>query len=256
MNRRWLTGLFVFGLVGVWFSFPLTFGLAAVGTYLIAAAASRKEWATAARFAAMSAVWAASFAACYKVSHTVLTKERFIWDWWNFAFLPIPPRSIADLERDFWHVINVLNSPAGVLTPLGVVPSAFLAAGVFAAGCIPLARRWAGGLFLLVAPLIFALAASGLHQYPFHGRLLLFLVPSLHLVIGEGAAALGRPGGRWLTCALGAFLLWQPAADTCWHFAIDRQSHSRFDSHGDLLPDLLDYFEDIERKSQAPRPVP
>ena len=66
---------------------------------------------------------------------------RFIWDWWDFAFLPIPPRSLADLERIFWHVLNIFNSPAWVVTPLGVLGSAFVALGLYSIG----RYRWAGG---------------------------------------------------------------------------------------------------------------
>ena len=51
-----------------------------------------------AAFVAISVVWALSFAICYKVSHRILSKGRFIWDWWDFAFLPLPPHSIAELQ--------------------------------------------------------------------------------------------------------------------------------------------------------------
>ena len=83
----------------------------------------------------MGLLWAVSFAACYFVSHRILSKERFIWNWWDFAFLPIPPRSFADLSRDFWQVLNIFNSPAWVVTPLGVLASAFLALGLYLIGC-------------------------------------------------------------------------------------------------------------------------
>ena len=62
-----------------------------------------------------------SFAPCYVVSHRILSKERFIWDWWDFAFLPIPPRSLDDWNRDFWQILNAFDSPADLLTPLGVL---------------------------------------------------------------------------------------------------------------------------------------
>ena len=195
----------------------------------------------------MSLVWAVSFAICYLVSHRILSKDRFIWDWWDFAFLPFPPRSFADLKRDFWQVLNVFNSPAWVLTPLGVLASAFLAMGLFLLGGLSLGRRWRGGLYLLLAPLLFTLVASALHQYPFHGRLLLFLGP-------HGPSAGRRRGGRPdvvaaardSTFVLGAFLLFQPASDVLWHQLIMARIHDAYDSHGDLSPDLLDYLEKLE----------
>jgi hypothetical protein len=42
-----------------------------------------------------------------------------------------------------------------------------------------------------VLPAVFALLASGLHKYPFSGRLLLFLVPLMLLGVARGAGMLG-----------------------------------------------------------------
>jgi hypothetical protein len=241
-----------FGALGVWFSFPLAFVLAGIGTYLIAASASRRRWKESLRYGVISVVWAASFAACVKVSYAILSKRDFIWDWWDFAFLRLPPRSLADLDQDFWQVLNVLNSPADVVTPLGVLPSAFFALGLFLAGAFALARRWPAALWLTVAPLCFGIAASSLHQYPFHGRLLLYLVPSIHLLVAEGAAVLARRGGSLLLVAVAGFLLYQPAVDVAWHHLIAKRDRGGFDSHGDLRPDLLDYLELRARKARQP----
>ena len=40
----------------------------------------------------------------------------------------------------------------------------------------------------MILPVLFALVASGFHKYSFDGRLLLFLLPALYLLIAEGAA--------------------------------------------------------------------
>jgi Dolichyl-phosphate-mannose-protein mannosyltransferase len=253
LSRRSLLILAVFGVVGVWFSHPLAMVLGAVGTYLAAKAGVRRDWKKMSGVVATSVLWAGSFAACYLVSYRILSKEKFIWNWWDFAFLPIPPRSLADLSRDFWQIINIFNSPAWVVTPLGVLFSAFLAMALYLIGSLSLGLRWRGGLYLLVAPLLFTLAASALHQYPFHGRLLLFLVPTVHLLVAEGAEALTRRGGVILTVALGVFLLVQPACHVLWHRLVSTRVHGGFDSHGDLLPDLLDHLEQRERAATKAR---
>ena len=258
MSRRWLLALAGFGVLGVWFSYPLALVLAGVGTYLIGEAALRRDWNKALAFVAMSVVWASSFAICYKVSHRILSKGQFIWDWWDFAFLPLPPHSIAELKQELWQLVNVTNNPASVFTPMGVIPSAFLAAGLFLVGALAMGRRWRGGLYLLLAPLLFVFVASTLHQYPFHGRLLLFVVPTLHLLIGQGAAALTRRGGPVLTIILGAFLLYQPVGEACWHHLVQKRGRP-WDSHGDIRPDVLDYLdrlEDLEKWPVAPRARP
>ncbi len=142
-----------------------------------------------------------------------------------------------------------------MLTPLGVLPSAFLALGLYLVGASSLGLRWRGGLYLLLAPVLFTLLASALHQYPFHGRLLLFLVPTVHLLVGEGAAALGRPGGPILTAALAACLLVQPAREVIWNQFIVHRFHGAYDSHGDLFPDLLDYLERPRFDNPTTRPL-
>src|SRR5262249_43490043 len=155
---------------GVWFSFPLAFVLAGVGTYLFGRAALGREWNKALVIVAMSLAWVISFAICYKVSHRLLGKDPFIWIWWNFAFLPIPPRSFADFQQVCLQLLNLLYSPSCVVTPLGVLPSAFIALALFLLGCVTLARKWPGGLYLVLSPLVFTIIASALRQYPFHGR--------------------------------------------------------------------------------------
>jgi hypothetical protein len=252
VSRRRLLVLADFGIVGVLFSYPLALVLAGVGTYLIAEAAARRNWRQALGFVAVSLTWALSFGICYRISHKILSKERFIWDWWDFAFLRLPPRSFAELTGDFWQVLNVFDTPSGLRTPLGVIPSALFVMGLFLVGGFALGRRWKGGLYLVLAPMLFAILASTLRQYPFHGRLLLFLVPSIHLLVGEGAAVVARCGGAPLTCVLGAFLLFQPSFDMLWYRLIADRLHTQYDSHGDLSHDLLDYLE--TRRNQRPGP--
>lgn len=243
MTRRRRIALVTFGVVGVWFSHPLALVLGAVGIDLAARAAQRRDWKTVRDDVAMSVFWAISFACCYFVSHRILAKEQFIWVWWHFAFLPFPPRSVDDLVRSFWQILNIFNNPAWIVTPLGVLGSAFLALAFYVVGALSLGRRWRGGLCLLLGAALITLLASTLHQYPFHGRLLLFLVPTVHLLVGEGAATVARPGGAALSFALAALLLIQPAGQDIWNRFVVRRFHGAHDSHGDLAPDLLDYLE-------------
>jgi hypothetical protein len=246
-SRRDFFVLAAFGVIGTWFSHPLALVLAGAGTYLILNAVSRRDWRWALALAAMSLLWALSFARCYQISQRIVAKDGFLETWWAFAFLLFPPRSLADFKQIFLQTINLVNSPSGVVTPLGVLPSAFIGSGLFLIGAWSLWRKWKGGLFLLVSPILFALVASMLHRYPFHGRLLLFLVPSVHLLVGEGAAALARGRNSTLTFALGAFLLAQPVLDVLRYRLVMKRTHAEYDSHGDLHPDVLDYLDWLER---------
>jgi hypothetical protein len=269
-SRRELTVLAAFGAIGVWFSHPLALVLSGVGLYLIFKTASQRDWKHTLVFTAISLLWFLSFTVCYRISLGLIADGLFLDRWWSFAFLPFPPRCLAELKQIFWQSMNVFNSPSGILTPLGVLPSAFISAGLFLIGAWSLGRRWRGGLILLILPILITFEASALHRYPFHGRLLLFLTPSVYLLVGEGTAALSRPGGPKLAFALGAFLLAQPAFDVFWYRFIQKRHHGNYDSHGDLHPDLLDYLEDLEetkmlyemigrekaKRLEAPEPPP
>ena len=202
--------------------------------------------------AGMGLGWLLSFGGCFLLSRSILSKRSFIWVWWNFAFLPLPPRSRADLSLLAETLANVFINPGSLLSPLPLVYTAALASLLAVVGCLSLCRRWPGGLFLVIGPLLFALAASGLHQYPFHGRLLLCLVPTYILLLAEGMAAIGRRTGWMVTLALAGFFLYGQAAEIVWHKAIQQRARP-FDSHGDLKNDLLDYLENQRRGRQPPR---
>lgn len=250
---RRLLGLGVFGAIGVWFSYPLAFVLAGVGSYLFATAVIGRDRRTALGLTAVGLAWAISFGVCYLISHGMLDKGRFIWDWWDFAFFRIPPHSIAELKFQLWQLLNILDSPSDVKTPLRPLVTAFLALILATTGAISIGRRWPGGLYLLTAPMACALAASAMRQYPFHGRLLIFLVPTVHILVSQGVVAITRPGRVRLTAALGVFLLLQPAYDAAMHELGRPLNHDNFDSHGDIRPDLLDDL-DIERHDTGRSP--
>jgi hypothetical protein len=131
-----------------------------------------------------------------------------------------------------------------------------VALGLFLLGGVSMGSRWRGGVYVLVAPILFTLIASALRQYPFHGRLLLFLIPSVHLLVGEGSAALTARGRPIAAFALGAFLLAQPAGHVLWYQWIVARQHGSFDSHGDLWPDVLDYLDRRPQEVQRPRSSP
>lgn len=253
--RRWAV-LGAFGTAAVWFSHPIAFALGGLGFYEILSAAIAKRPRDMLLGVAVSTGWAASFTACFLVSHHLLDKDSFMWDWWNFAFLRIPPRSAAEAIRVSLQLINVFINPGWIVTPLGFKFSACLATGLFLAGAVALGKRWRGGLFLLMAPIFFALLASILHKYPFHGRLLLFLLPTIYLLVAEGTMVIGRRTGPVVLTVLIVLLLFRPVTDPLWQRSITRRTGGP-DSHGDLHFDLLDEIDRnaAEEVYQPPRNV-
>jgi len=249
-TRRRLIALTALGALAPWFSYPVVFVLAGVGFHLIARRIIARDWRGAGLAVLICGAWLASFLGCFAVSRAIVSKRDFLWVWWNFAFLPIPPRSWEQTRFVAETLANVFINPGSLLTPLEFPATANLACALALVGCVSMARRWRGGLFLLLAPLLFALGASALRQYPFHGRLILSLVPTYHLLLVEGVAAIGRLTRVWVAVVLAIVFIFGQASDIFWNQVVLPKSRSRpFDTHGDLKNDLLDYL-DYQRKAR------
>ena len=227
------------GALAAWFSFPAAFGLAGVGVVLMGSALAGRAWGRAVRLVAIGSVWVASVAACQAVARVQLVERGPMDAFWGFALWPLPPKSASDLLiwpllRGLYLFVNPLEFP----TPLGPNPTALLAAALFVVGCGSLARRDLRALGLLVLPGVFALVASGLHAYPFHGRMVLFFAPALLLLIAEGCGRVRLRLGRVAFGAVVLVLLAGPGLVAVYHLAEPRQRIG-FNPHGDLRPASL-----------------
>ncbi len=252
-SGRHYKALAVFGLIAPWFSFTVVFVLAGVALHLLVIEALRKNWRKNALTTGICLGWLVSFAGCFLLCRSIMSRRDFLWVWWNFAFLPVPPRSLGDASLLAESIANVFINPASILTPLTLPFTAVLASILALIGCLSLGSRCPGGLWLVISPLFFALAASGLHQYPFHGRLLFALVPTFLLLPSEGVAAIGGRSGWLVTLTLAGCFLYGEAAEVLWHKAIQQRVRP-FDTHGDLKNDLLDDLELRRHPPQRPSP--
>ncbi len=187
-TARQLVALGAAGIVIVWFSHPTAFVLAGVGTVLLLSALHRRAWR---EFAAISVVvlaWLVSFVGVYLTSRSQLGYRRDMWSFWAFAFPPMPPDSVWDATWIARRFLYLFLNPLDFATPLGPRLSALPALIFFVVGVGSMGRRNRKALAILIAPVFFTLLANAFHLYPFHGRLVLFLMPSLLLLIAEGAA--------------------------------------------------------------------
>jgi hypothetical protein len=228
------------GAAAVWFSHPSVFVLAGLGIVLTASALAERAGRAALLTGLACLAWAASFAAAYAASLAQLGHGRGMWVFWGFAFPPMPPSNAWEatwlIRRFLYLFVNPLNfeTPAG--PSLSVVP----AVGLFFVGCASLGRRDRRVLGVLTLPIAFALAASALRLYPFHGRLVLFLVPSLLLIVAEGAGWLrARIGPGWLGTMVLATLLAFPGLRAVYHL-VEPRSRNEFSPYGDRRPAGLD----------------
>jgi hypothetical protein len=241
--RRWLTAV-ALGVAATWCSQTAILILGGVAATLGLSAILRKDRGRVAATCGLGLAWAASFAGAYVVSSRQIDEgcRRFLWLWWDFAFLRLPPTSLAEAQQDFWQLVNVFVNPAGLETFFNPVVTGLLGLALFAIGGLAMTfrgRRTA--LAMLMVPVLLAIVASALRRYPFHNRLIVFLTPAFLLPVAEGCAEVGRRLGPLAGRLLVAFLLLAPLVGAIDHF--DHPHRRVFDSHGDQRNDMLDYIE-------------
>ena len=230
------------GAAIVWFSHPSIFVLAAVGTVGLAGSIGDRDGRSTASWVLVGLAWVGSFAAVHFVAMNQLNHDSMMWRFWAFAFPPMPPKSVWDATWIPRHLAMLFVVPLNFDSPIGPRLSMLPAIGLCLAGCVRLWRADRGRLAILMLPGVFALLASCLKLYPFHGRLVLFFVPSLLLAIADGLDLVREHRGRTvLYWALMAMVLGFPTLTAAYH--VFEPVHRRdFNQFGDLRPEAIDPY--------------
>jgi hypothetical protein len=232
---RSVAWLAILAAVAPWFSFSSAFTIAGCGAVLILEAVLAGRLRSALVWVGIGLGWLANFLVSLQVSRAMLSSATTMYRFWDFAFLP---RGASARELILWatgQVLEVFVNPLNLLCPgssqLGVVfPLSLLLVGAFS-----MARRSILRFPLLVAPILLALAATLLRYFPFHGRLILELVPALFLLIAQGTEwiALRFPSPSQIAYRTVLIaLLTYPCWDACYHSTYWRDRD--FNIHGDL----------------------
>lgn len=166
----------VIGAIAIWFSHPALFILAGVGSSLILYHLNEKEWLKISRLSIIYSIWILSFVTFYLVSLSNLTQNKPLLRYWKGGFMPFPFK-IEWFSKTF---IEIFKFPVG----LSLLPH--ITALIFVIGCISMLLKKGKEIITLMSPIFFTLLASGFHKYPFSGRLLLFIVPIVIILIAEG----------------------------------------------------------------------
>ncbi len=231
-SRRRLRLLATAAIVSPWTSFPSAFVVAGCGAALLADRLRAGRWRDSGALALVAVGWAVSLGFAYRASSRLLNEATSMYVFWNFAFPPFPPTSRKALATTAGILLETLVTPLNLIPPF--LPHAFagLAVALLALGAAGLGRRDPWALAILVAPLILALAASAVRKYPFHGRLVVWLVPVFFVLIAEGTRTVRRRAGRPLYIVVLTLLLAYPCCDAAYHAAFGR--FRDFNIHGDL----------------------
>ena len=218
-ESRFVFYTFFFSFIGsilIWFSHPSIFFLAGVGIILTVHFLKTKKWKQVAWLSVPAFFWLGSLAVFYYVSFLEMSKterySRFV-SGWSPTFMPMPPLSAHDLMWYPMKFFEVLLYPGGF--------SLFgLAALCFVIGFMSKFFENRHPFYILTLPVLIALVASGLHKYPFGGRLILFLVPIIMIFIGEGVDQVihnTKHTGRIVGVSLCVLLFCQPVFKAASH---------------------------------------
>jgi hypothetical protein len=218
-KSRFVLYTFLFSFIGsilIWFSHPSIFFLAGVGITLAVHFLKTKEWKQLAWLSVPAFFWLGSFAVFYYASLLEMSQterySRFV-SGWSYTFMPMPPLSGHDL---MWYPIKffeVFNNPGGL-------SFSGLAALCFVVGIMSKFFENRHPFYILTLPILIVLVASALHRYPFGGRLILFIVPSIMIFIGEGVDQVihqTKHAGRIVGVSLCVLLFCQPVFKAASH---------------------------------------
>lgn len=177
----WLT---LAGLVALWFSHPALFVLAGIGIALLIVHFRGKVFSRLGIVAGMGLIWVLEIALLYLLILRDLSQNAYMQEYWQGAFLPIPPWS------DVGWFMRSLQENIGVQfgIPYAVFP-------VFLLMLMGWALLWFRQReFALVFAFLVGimLTASALKLYPVFERMILFLIPIGLLLIGKAVEAIAQ----------------------------------------------------------------
>lgn len=217
--RHWLR-LGLLGAVAVWFSQPALFVLVGIGLALATAVLRRRiplRWPA---IVACTLWMVSGLPSIWLTVHSLGPAEyAYMKSFWRDGFWPIAPHSLHDAAWPFLNLYGLFRDVLGMPIPV-------LGLGLFVIGLGWRARRRPVTLAALAGPLLVLYVVSALGVFPFattlngfdkisagNGRVLMFLVPSLVLIVTTGVMTLldaRLPHLRWVGLAAATAVIGAP----------------------------------------------
>ncbi len=187
LNKRAITILGVVGAVCIWFSTPSVFVWTGGYMALIMIFAWERNLKKVAQIFQICLLWAIGFLIyyfCYLRYFLRSTIAVTVWPWdvegGYFAVFPITSLKIVSCINQFILEFRMA---------LYLLPTyqAISTVSLFAIGTISFILLNGKRFLILYSPVIMTLIAAGLKKYPFHQRLIFFLIPIFIIIITCGA---------------------------------------------------------------------
>ena len=192
-----LLALALGGILAPWFSYAAVFVLFGVGVTLVAETArGRRSLVPLAR---VGFAWLASFTLLFTTSLGTWTRDEFMVSFWSAGFAPLSgelPAWLVESTLGLTHLafLHAGASGADAAPTWYGMPVVLLSVAVLAglAGLGRCSRRLQVSIALVLA---MTLVLSAARLYPLRGRMILFLVPVVHLAAASVVEWLARRDG-------------------------------------------------------------
>jgi hypothetical protein len=190
----------VIGGLGIWFSQPIIFVLAACGILGMFCSFKKGDKSDLVSWIFISSIWLISFTAYYNL----FLQKSFqgnVMGAFHSHFLPFPPANLEELKWLLTKFFVMFIHPCGLaLSGIAVI--------CFLIGAESFYRKNPKHFWMLILPFLITLLASAFKKYPFQNRLIMFLIPNMVVLISEGCDTIREKTSQsipvlWiLTCIL------------------------------------------------------
>lgn len=187
------------GFIALWFSHPALFVLAGIGLALLIVYFQRRDSVSLRYILGMGLLWLITIRLLYLLILKDLQHNAFVYEYWQGAFLPLPPWNHLD-----WFPRSI-NENIGI--QFGVPYAPYFVFILMLLGWIFLWRRNQSQAITLGFIFIITLTASALQLYPVYERMILFLIPVGLLLMGETVDTLYQSLQEQKTLAIAATLI-------------------------------------------------
>jgi Dolichyl-phosphate-mannose-protein mannosyltransferase len=179
------------GIMTIWMSHISIFILAGIGLTLVLEKIIHKKYMSFSWIIGLGAVWLISFGAEYIFTLQYIAADKYFQTYWQKAFMPLPPwRDIQWLVKTYYSFILIIVGRTDSILILMIPALAFI-------GSVSLFIRNRSIAIVIIFPFIAALAASALEKYPLSYRFMLFLIPSILLLMTEGIRSIYLFFAKW-----------------------------------------------------------
>jgi hypothetical protein len=182
IDRSFLLLLFS-GILGTLLSQPVIFVLTGISlSYAVRYVQSRSK-AHFSQWALLTILCGSVFILVFQIHIRPSMNNAYLTSYWQAGFPEFPPTTFEELDGLLGSLYKVLQDPVG----LSLTGGSFLLAYI---GAVQVVGRSKPIAAIVLGPLIISFVAGSLRLYPFQGRVVLFLAPSLILLVATGIETL------------------------------------------------------------------